>query len=76
MSRIIKPVLIFAAILLFPAVALAVDMDFYTYGGFEPVVDSFTQLSLIFGNTSYQTLYYTAVVAGIAWPPRPPICRS
>jgi hypothetical protein len=66
MSRIIKPVLIFAAILLFPAVALAVDMDFYTYGGFEPVVDSFTQLSLIFGNTSYQTLYYTAVVAGIA----------
>jgi hypothetical protein len=66
MSRIIKPTLIFIAIFLFPAVASAVDMDFYTYGGFQPVVDAFTQLTLIFGNNDYQTLYYTAVVCGIA----------
>jgi hypothetical protein len=67
MSRLIKPALVFAVIFMLPAVASAVDMDFYTYGGFQPVVDAFTQITLIFGDSSYQALYYTAVVCGIGF---------
>jgi hypothetical protein len=65
--RILITALIFAALFLSPAVAFAVDMDFYTYGGFEPVVDAFTQMSLIFGDSSYQALYYTMVICGIGF---------
>lgn len=60
-------VLVFLVALAVPSAALAVDMDFYTYGGFEAVVSAFTQLTLIFGNSAYQSLYYTVVVAGIGF---------
>jgi conjugal transfer mating pair stabilization protein TraG len=52
--------------LFLPSLAFAVDMEFYTYGGFDAVVNAFVQLVMIFGNSSYQTLYYSAVVCGIA----------
>jgi hypothetical protein len=52
--------------ILVPSMAFAVDMEFYTYGGFDAVVNAFVQLVMIFGNSSYQTLYYSAVVCGIA----------
>lgn len=68
MKRILGTVVMaLLAALTLPSAALAVDMEFYTYGGFEAVVSAFTQLTLIFGNSAYQSLYYTVVVAGIGF---------
>ena len=66
MSRRYTVALLSMILLLVPSLAFAVDMEFYTYGGFEAVVDAFTQLTMIFGDSAYQTLYYTVVVCGIA----------
>jgi len=66
MTRKFTVILMSMALILIPSLAFAVDMEFYTYGGFEAVVDAFVQLVMIFGDSSYQTLYYTAVVCGIA----------
>ena len=66
MSRWYTVALLSMIMLLVPSLAFAVDMEFYTYGGFEAVVDAFTQLTMIFGDSAYLTLYYTVVVCGIA----------
>jgi len=66
MARKLTVTLLSTLFILFPSMAFAVDMEFYTYGGFDAVVNAFVQLVMIFGNSSYQTLYYSAVVCGIA----------
>lgn len=66
MARTLTVSLLSALLILVPSLAFAVDMEFYTYGGFEAVRDAFVQLTMIFGDSAYQTLYYTAVVCGIA----------
>lgn len=45
--------------------ALALDMDFYTYGGFNPVVQAFTRLALIFSDAGYLGLFAVVTVLGI-----------
>lgn len=63
--KLFMSVVLFLFGLAVPSISLAVDMEYYTYGGFEAVVDAFTQLTLIFGDSAYLSLYYTVVVAGI-----------
>ena len=66
MARKLTVSLLSSLLVLVPSLAFAVDMEFYTYGGFDAVVNAFVQLVMIFGDSAYQTLYYTAVVCGIA----------
>ncbi len=45
--------------------AYALDMEFYTYGGFEPVTNAFLKISLIFSDANYKSLFYTVIVIGM-----------
>lgn len=45
--------------------AMALDMEFYTYGGFNPVVQAFTKVALIFGDSGYKGLLVVATVLGV-----------
>ena len=45
--------------------ALALDMEFYTYNGFGPVSQAFSQLALIFADNGYLGLFFTVTVLGI-----------
>lgn len=52
-------------ILLFASPAMALDMEFYTYGGFQPIVQAFTRLALIFSDSGYQGLLFVVMVLGL-----------
>lgn len=45
--------------------AYALDMEFYTYGGFMPVSEAFTKIALIFSDASYQGLLFVIAVLGL-----------
>ncbi len=45
--------------------ALALDMEFYTYGGFKPIVQAFTKIALIFSDAGYQGLFFVIMVLGL-----------
>jgi conjugal transfer mating pair stabilization protein TraG len=45
--------------------AHALDMEFYTYGGFEPVTNAFLKIALIFSDANYRGLFYTVIVIGM-----------
>ena len=45
--------------------ALALDMEFYTYGGFNPIVQAFTKIALIFSDAGYQGLLFVIMVLGL-----------
>lgn len=45
--------------------ALALDMEYYTYGGFNPIVQAFTKIALIFSDVSYEGLIFITTVLGI-----------
>ncbi|WP_339145166.1 conjugal transfer protein TraG N-terminal domain-containing protein [Pseudoalteromonas galatheae] len=45
--------------------ANAVDLDFYTYGGFEVTVNAFTRVALIFNDGEYIVMFFVAVLFGI-----------
>lgn len=62
-----KSHLILAAFLclLFADQALALDMEFYTYGGFAPVTGAFNKIALIFSDASYQGLIFVVTVLGL-----------
>ena len=47
------------------APALALDMEYYTYGGFNPVTQAFTRIALIFSDSSYQGLLFVIMVLGL-----------
>lgn len=65
-----KPVILsFAATLLtlFPSLSFAVDMEYYSYGGYQAVQQAFTNLALIFSDNSYMALYGMALIMGIVF---------
>lgn len=66
MSRILK-LLFFLALVLVPTAAFATDMEYYTYGGFQPIVSAFKLIAAIFGNNSYKALFYTVVVSAASF---------
>jgi conjugal transfer mating pair stabilization protein TraG len=45
--------------------ALALDMEYYTYGGFNPIVQAFIRIALIFSDAGYQGLIFVMTVIGI-----------
>ena len=47
------------------APALALDMEYYTYGGFNPITQSFTKIALIFSDSGYQGLLFVIMVLGL-----------
>ena len=44
--------------------AYALDMEYYTYGGFGPITQAFTRLALIFSDAGYIGLFSVVTVLG------------
>ena len=44
--------------------AFAMDMEYYTYGGFNPITQAFTRLALIFSDAGYIGLFAVVTVMG------------
>lgn len=55
--------IIFAGLLLADS-ALALDAEFYTYGGFNPIVQAFNRIALIFSDSGYGGLLFVMAVMG------------
>ena len=62
-ARIVIPIV--CLLLLQATSALALDMEFYTYGGFNPIVQAFTRIALIFSDAGYQGLLFVIMVLGL-----------
>jgi len=52
-------------LLLQAAPALALDMEYYTYGGFNPITQAFTKIALIFSDSGYQGLLFVVTALGL-----------
>ena len=61
----IKKLFLTLSFLIFSPNAYALDMDYYTYGGFEPIVSAFTKIALIFSDANYHALFFTVVAVGM-----------
>ena len=56
---------IFPWVILHAAQAFALDMEYYTYGGFNPITQAFTKIALIFSDSGYQGLLFVIMVLGL-----------
>ena len=56
--------LILIGIVIVPDV-YALDMEFYTYGGFDAISTAFRKLALIFSDNDYKALFFSVIVLGI-----------
>ncbi|MEW6418633.1 MAG: conjugal transfer protein TraG N-terminal domain-containing protein [Nitrospirota bacterium] len=56
---------LFLFLVLFVSRSYALDMEYYTYGGHDAVVNSFQKLALIFSDSGYRGLFFTVIVLGI-----------
>jgi conjugal transfer mating pair stabilization protein TraG len=56
---------IVSLIILVPSLALALDFDYYVWGGHDAVVNAFSKLALIFGDNGYKSFYFVSITAGI-----------
>lgn len=45
--------------------AWALAMEYYTYGGFDPVMQAFNRLALIFSDANYNYLFTAFAVYGV-----------
>lgn len=57
--------LIFLNLLFYASSAYAIDMEYYTYGGFGPVSQAFNRLALIFSDSGFLGLFSVVMVLGI-----------
>ena len=46
---------------------LALDLDFYTYGGIRETADAFERIALIFNDSAYQDLFFIFAVLGLSF---------
>ena len=53
-----------AATIFYVTPAFAMDMEYYTYGGFNPITQAFTRLALIFSDAGYIGLFAVVTVMG------------
>jgi hypothetical protein len=58
-------VLSFLTVLFAARAAFALDMEYYTYGGFEQIVGAFTKIALIFSDSGFMAAVFVAMVGGI-----------
>lgn len=49
----------------FASTVYALDMEYYTFGGHDAVVNSFQKLALIFSDGGYKGLFFAVIVLGI-----------
>lgn len=61
----IKIITFFAWTITLPSIAFGMDSEFYTYGGFTPIVTALQKIALIFGSGDYVGLFFVAAVLGI-----------
>ena len=64
MKRLLA-VLSFLTISLASKAAFALDMEYYTYGGFEQIVGAFSKMALIFSDSGFGAAVFVAMVVGI-----------
>lgn len=60
----------FGALALFlalPRSAQALELEYYTYGGFSDVVSAFTKAALVFSDSGYMVLATTIFIGALAW---------
>ena len=55
----------FCLFLLSAGPVFALDMEYYTYGGFNPITQAFTKIALIFSDSGYQGLLFVIMVLGL-----------
>lgn len=62
-----RPLVLFSflAVLLTSKAAFALDMEYYTYGGFEQIVGAFSKIALIFSDSGFKAAIGVAMVLGI-----------
>lgn len=48
-----------------PSGAFALDMEYHTCNGFDPILSAFQKIALIFGHNNFRGLFFSVVVAGI-----------
>jgi len=65
MRRAMKGLYLLPWLLLAPMPAFALDMDFYTYDGFQETVDAFTRLALVMSDSGFTGFAFTFAIAGI-----------
>ena len=56
---------VLALLVLVSTPAFALDMEYYTYGGFGPIVLAFNKIALIFRDHDYQGLLFVITVLGL-----------
>lgn len=64
MKKTAPLLLAFLACFLLANSALALDMEYYTYGGFNPIVQAFNRLALIFSDAGYVSLLTVMTLIG------------
>jgi conjugal transfer mating pair stabilization protein TraG len=55
----------FLAVSLASKAAFALDMEYYTYGGFEQIVGAFSKIALIFSDSGFKAAIGVAMILGI-----------
>jgi hypothetical protein len=63
MKRKAIPLLAGFGLVLLSGEALALDMEYYTYNGFDAIVPAFQKIALIFGDSGYSALLFCVLVA-------------
>jgi len=61
----IKKAILASSILLTATPAWALDMEYYTYGGYSAIVLAFQKIALIFSDAGYNALFFVVIVAGM-----------
>jgi hypothetical protein len=58
-------IFIIASVILKASVSYALDMDYYTWNGFDIEVEAWRILTLIFADNGYKTLFFAVITMGI-----------
>ncbi len=66
MRRAVLPATL-CCVVFFAQSAYALDMEYYTYNGFDAVVPAFQKVGLIFGDSNYQSLLFCVLTAAFAF---------
>ena len=64
MKSILK-IIVIASIILTASVCYALDMEYYTWNGFDIEVEAWRILTLIFSDNGYKTLFFAVITMGI-----------
>lgn len=66
-NKILPSLFAFVAMLALPSVALALDMEYYVYGGFRETVSAFNKVALIYSDNQYKTVVAAVFIGMLAF---------